>query len=86
MVDKIFKIGLLVLGFSYLAYLFCPVANQVGRYQLGTYAQLSVAVLDTATADMYIFNPLDKKGNNWVKRNPILERRQLNKGGEKDGS
>ena len=31
--DKIFKIGLLVLGFSYLVYLFCPVANQVGRYQ-----------------------------------------------------
>ncbi|MHC4269943.1 MAG: hypothetical protein ACYSTS_15960 [Planctomycetota bacterium] len=32
MIDKIFKIGLLVLGSLYLAYLFCPISNQVGRY------------------------------------------------------
>ena len=52
--DKIFKIGLLVLGFGYLAYLFCPVANQVGRYSLNTLGE-KISVLDTTNADYYLF-------------------------------
>ena len=54
--DKIFKIGLLVLGFSYLAYLFCPVVNQVGRYSIlerdGTYTR----IMDTATGGIYYYD------------------------------
>ena len=80
--DKIFKIGLLVLGFSYLAYLFCPVANQVGRYQFRQLAG-SVSVLDTTNADVYYLNTDTGK---WARRNPILEGKQINKGGEEDGS
>lgn len=50
--DKIFKIGLLVLGFSYLAYLFCPVANQVGRYQYHI-DERSMTAFDTITGMAY---------------------------------
>jgi len=50
--DKIFKIGILVLGFSYLAYLFCPVANQAGRYQYHEDSD-SISVLDTCTGLFY---------------------------------
>ncbi len=50
--DKIFKIGLLVLGFSYLAYLFCPVANQVGRYSFRETGS-GINILDTTNADLY---------------------------------
>ena len=32
MIDKIFKMGLLVLGFLYLACLYCPYTNQIRRY------------------------------------------------------
>jgi len=67
--DKIFKIGLLVLGFLYLAYLFCPVANQVGRYEFNTVANVSLSVLDTATADLYLMS----KENKWMRMNPITE-------------
>ncbi len=50
--DKIFKIGLLVLGFSYLAYLFCPIANQTGRYQYHEDSD-SISVIDTITGLVY---------------------------------
>ncbi len=53
--DKIFKIGLLVLGFGYLAYLFCPITNQVGRYQY-YYADSdpkASIVFDTSTGMIY---------------------------------
>jgi predicted amidophosphoribosyltransferase len=50
--DKIFKIGLLVLGFSYLAYLFCPVANQVGRYSYHEDSH-SMRAFDTSTGLLY---------------------------------
>lgn len=57
MVDKIFKIGLLVLGFSYLAYLFCPISNQIGRYQY--YADAGAidefSVFDTRTGLRYSY-------------------------------
>ena len=49
--DK-FKIGLLVLGFGYLVYLFCPMANQVGRYSFLT-AGSTLCILDTANAEVY---------------------------------
>ena len=50
--DKIFKIGLLVLGFSYLAYLFCPVANQVGRYSYHEEIN-TISAFDTSTGLVY---------------------------------
>jgi hypothetical protein len=50
--DKIFKIGLLVLGFSYLAYLYCPHTNQVGRYvSTGNDNE----VIDTTNGSVYAF-------------------------------
>lgn len=70
--DKIFKIGLLVLGFGYLAYLFCPVVNQVGRYQYYEDSG-SITVLDTATADMYSLAPIIEGGSSrvWFKKTPV---------------
>jgi len=65
MVDKIFKIGLLVLGFLYLAYLFCPISNQVGRYQFHKSGK-SISVLDTTNADLYLLS----NDNAWVSLNP----------------
>ena len=63
MVDKIFKIGLLVLGFLYLAYLFCPISNQVGRYQYNEDIEsLTVTVFDTTNADLYLFT-----NGKWIK-------------------
>ena len=50
--DKIFKIGLLVLGFLYLAYLFCPIANQTGRYQYHEDSD-SISAFDTITGLVY---------------------------------
>ena len=50
--DKIFKIGLLVLGFSCLAYLFCPVTNQVGRYQYHEEPD-TTKIFDTSTGLVY---------------------------------
>ena len=50
--DKIFKIGLLVLGFSYLVYLFFPIANHAGRYSFRQVGK-SITILDTANADVY---------------------------------
>ncbi len=75
MVDKIFKIGLLVLGFSYLAYLFCPVTNQIGRYR---YHKSSGAtyILDTKNADLYL---MGTSGKNWgsMKFNPRTGKRTI---------
>ena len=64
--DKIFKIGLLVLGFGYLAYLFGVGSNadtahaqayrQTGQYQVFT-ARTGIGgigVIDTVNADLYI--------------------------------
>ncbi len=58
--DKIFKIGILVLGFSYLVYLFCPITNQAGRYQYYTdsdsmsiYDSKDSIVFDTSTGMIY---------------------------------
>jgi hypothetical protein len=65
--DKIFKIGLLVLGFGYLAYLFCPITNQAGRYRYHQ-NQALLSIMDTATADVYV---LDVGGKRWDKLNPI---------------
>jgi hypothetical protein len=59
--DKIFKIGLLVLGFSFLAYLFCPVANQVGRYQYYEGSD-AMSVLDTSTGLVYRTSYLQAQG------------------------
>ena len=71
-VDKIFKIGLLVLGFCYLAYLFCPVSH-IGRYsKVGPYG-----ILDTATAVEYTLNTSGVKKGNWTKHNPLTAKREL---------
>ncbi len=59
--DKIFKIGLLVLGFGYLAYLYCPHTDQVGRYKYKTSGG-SVSVFDTSNADLYLCTIASKKG------------------------
>ena len=64
--DKIFKIGLLVLGFAYLAYLFCPV-TKVGRYQSHKGDKVTY-ILDTATADVYSLYI-----GEWYKSNPLTE-------------
>ncbi len=50
--DKVFKIGLLVLGFCYLAYLFCPFTSQKGRYQYHEDSD-SISVIDTITGLVY---------------------------------
>ena len=50
--DKIFKIGLLVLGFGYLAHLYCPHTDQVGRDQYEISGK-SIVVFDTSNADLY---------------------------------
>ena len=60
--DKIFKIGLLVLGVGYLVYLFCP-SNQVGRYQYHRVGAVQKMILDTTTMDMYLYT------NKWEKKN-----------------
>jgi hypothetical protein len=51
-INKIFKIGLLVLGFGFLAYLYCPHTNQVGRY---TYHETpdTIYAFDTITGLRY---------------------------------
>ena len=64
MIDKIFKIGLLVLGFLYLAYLFCPVSNQVGRYR-SHISEEGFFISDTTNADVYTFAK-----ERWVLVNP----------------
>ncbi len=61
--DKIFKIGLLVLGFGYLAYLFGVGSNidtanaqayrQVGQYRVFA-TRTGIGVIDTVNADLYI--------------------------------
>ncbi len=55
--DKIFKIGVLVLGSLYLAYLFCPVANQTGRYSyhegVDPEGFKSILAFDTSTGVVY---------------------------------
>ena len=73
MIDKIFKIGVLVLGSLYLAYLFCPVTNQVGRYQ-----SLRSGILDTTNSNWYLLADRDSgiRGN-WIKHNPITAKREL---------
>jgi hypothetical protein len=63
--DKIFKIGLLVLGFLYLAHLFCPISNQAGRYNLRVSGN-EISLFDTATADWYIH---DNKQKKWIRAN-----------------
>jgi hypothetical protein len=50
--DKTFKIGLLVLGFCYLAYLFCPFTSQKGRYQYHE-GRDAISVFDTTTGVVY---------------------------------
>ena len=71
--DKIFKIGLLVLGFGYLAYLYCPHTNQVGRYQ-----HMDGGILDTTNADWYSIARRDSglRGN-WIKHNPFTAKREV---------
>jgi len=65
--DKIFKIGLLVLGFGYLAYLFCPFTSQVGRYEVS-----DRSILDTVTGDLYTSGANATNFYNYYKmRNPI---------------
>jgi hypothetical protein len=51
--DKIFKIGLLVLGFGFLAYMYCPHTDQVGRYRM-TESGSTITFFDTSNADLYI--------------------------------
>jgi hypothetical protein len=65
--DKIFKIGLLVLGFGFLAYLYCPHTNQVGRFRCHLRGNL-MSIIDTTNGVTY---SLDTKGKDWVTLNPI---------------
>jgi hypothetical protein len=58
--DKIFKIGLLVLGFSFLAYLYCPHTNQAGRYR-HIESGSSMKVFDTSSGDIYMFDVKSKQ-------------------------
>jgi uncharacterized membrane protein YczE len=71
-VDKIFKIGLLVLGVGYLVYLFCPVSNQAGRYSIQEMGD-RMSIIDTTNANVYVtknlldwtmINPITSKANN----------------------
>lgn len=64
--DKIFKIGLLILGFSYLAYLFCPLTNQTGRYRLHNFKN-HIAIMDTVNSDLYMYYG---KQRVWIRTNP----------------
>ena len=59
--DKIFKIGLLVLGFGYLAYLYCPHTDQVGRYYYKTDKE-GMLVFDTTNADLYLYHIVSNIG------------------------
>lgn len=63
--DK-FKIGLLVLGFGYLAYLFCPVSNQAGRYQYSEKIDERGwrMVFDTSTGILYRYSNIGG-GKKW---------------------
>ena len=73
-INKIFKIGLLVLGFGYLAYMYCPHTDQAGRYsylQNGTV----ISVFDTTNADVYLLVGKDKGG--WLKSNPLTGKKEL---------
>ncbi len=72
--DKIFKIGLLVLGFGYLAYLYCPHTNQVGRYQYHTVGD-TFSIMDTTNADAYTL--ITKKSGGWVRLNPVTGKKKL---------
>ena len=68
--DKIFKIGVLVLGFGYLAYLFCTITNQIGRYHKVVFDGKD-AFLDTVTADTYYLQRnVVKEKDYWLKFNP----------------
>ncbi len=69
--DKIFKIGILVLGFCYLAYLFCPISNQAGRYRFISPWKDTIGIMDTANADLYTLSvDLEK----WIKTNPKTDK------------
>jgi hypothetical protein len=76
-INKIFKIGLLVLGFSYLAYLFCPHTNQIGRYSRISWNGKE-AFLDGATANVYyiIINKDKDEDNCWLMFNPTTGKRK----------
>ncbi|MHC4270274.1 MAG: hypothetical protein ACYSTS_17685 [Planctomycetota bacterium] len=73
--DKIFKIGLLVLGFLYLAYLYCPVTNQIGRYRYHK-SSGAIYILDTKNADLYLMGTSDKKWGS-MKFNPRTGKRSI---------
>jgi hypothetical protein len=72
-INKIFKIGILVLGFGYLAYMYCPHTNQVGRYR-----GLSGGILDTTNADWYsLAGTSHGARGNWIKHNPFTAKREV---------
>ena len=52
--DKIFKIGLLVLGVGYLVYCFYSLNLQGGKYKYRMDGDGRVEVFDTRTGTMYI--------------------------------
>ena len=75
-VDKIFKIGLLVLGFSFLVYLFCTVTGQIGRYRALPIASSQVMVIDTTNSDLYYsYDDPTTAGSaqDWKKFNPRVK-------------
>jgi hypothetical protein len=69
-INKIFKIGLLVMGFGYLAYLFCPITDQVGRYSSHVNDGV-ITITDTTNAIIYSKR---KYTEGWETRNPITGR------------
>ena len=81
MMDKIFKIGLLVLGFGYLSYLYCPHTDQVGRYSLLQRDNTYTYIMDTTTGGIYYHDVHSDKWHlsteiQWknIKEERVLER------------
>ncbi len=80
MVNKIFKIGLLVLGFGYLAYLFgtsttptataSNIGSYIGRYKLQR-VDHTFFVIDTTGANLYTSVYENEKWGEWNKTNPV---------------
>ncbi len=83
--DKLFKIGLLVLGFGFLAYFFgvgsnvdtadAYGTNQVGRYRFH-FGGGVVNVMDTTNADVYLLTNQNDIGR-WAKFNPITGKKSI---------
>lgn len=69
MIDKIFKLGVLVLGILYILYLYYPLTSQNERYKYFKHNAES-SILDTYNGTLY--RSTLRRGNNevWMKFDP----------------